>query len=370
MHACHYCGKQEHLQFECCKWLNEQRSGHQTVLTKLLTYNTTVNLSTTNLLANNTHYLSTTVPTHLSAAALGNLSAPTNSSTAAKLTSKRNPETKTDTTKLKINLGTENSQNLNSQHYLSLLVFPEDTQSNNLETNQQPTLTSNILPATITKNELLDAIFLFELEKPLITSLFSRAALEEKLITAIYTDVKVDSHFIKLILNSRSTGSIIIRQLIDQLGCRVDHAASAKIIIIDGTTKTLIDEIDNFSIKHSLVMTGYPKPMHCLIEICKSFKLAKMANTHIPPTRQHYSLSLRKKKRNLSGKLIKYHKLKKTTMNYHQYSPEMITEKRKKRKNLPETLTKTEKLTMIQMNYQSGNKKKPTKEKEKGKKKI
>ncbi|KAG9290964.1 hypothetical protein G9A89_011114 [Geosiphon pyriformis] len=47
--------------------------------------------------------------------------------------------------------------------------------------------------------------------------LFSRATLDTKSITAMYTDVKVDGHSIKLILNSGSTGSIITKQLMDQL---------------------------------------------------------------------------------------------------------------------------------------------------------
>ncbi|KAG9301108.1 hypothetical protein G9A89_012491 [Geosiphon pyriformis] len=144
------------------------------------------------------------------------------------------------------NSGTEYAQHLNFQNYLSLLVILEDAQPNNPETNQYSTLTSNILLATITKNESLDAIFLFELEEPSTTPLFSGAALEEKPITAMYTDTKVDGHSIKLILDSGLAGSIIIKQLIDQLGCRVDCAASAKIITANGTTKTPIDEIDDF----------------------------------------------------------------------------------------------------------------------------
>ncbi|KAG9299517.1 hypothetical protein G9A89_020688 [Geosiphon pyriformis] len=76
-------------------------------------------------------------------------------------------------------------------------------------------------------------------------SLFSGAALEEKLITTIYTDTKVDGHSIKLILDSGLAGSIITRQLIDQLGHRINRAVSARIITADGVTKTLISEINN-----------------------------------------------------------------------------------------------------------------------------
>ncbi|KAG9303818.1 hypothetical protein G9A89_018715 [Geosiphon pyriformis] len=132
---------------------------------------------------------------------------------------------------------------------LCLLVIPEDAQPNHPENNQQLPLTSNILSATVTKNETLATIFPFELEETVNLLLFSRAALEEKLITAMYTNAKVDGHPIKLILNSGSAGSIITRQLMDQLSHQVDHTASARIITADGATKISIGEIDDFPIK-------------------------------------------------------------------------------------------------------------------------
>ncbi|KAG9287639.1 hypothetical protein G9A89_023989 [Geosiphon pyriformis] len=162
------------------------------------------------------------IPTHLSATASSNLSAPTNSSTVAELISKWNSKTKTDTTKLEI--------------------INEDAQPNNSETNQQPTLTSNILPATITENKSLDTIFPFELEELSIVLLFSGAILEEKPIIAMYTDAKVDGHSIKLILD-------------------IDCAASARIITTDGATKTSIGEIDDFSIE----VNGIIVPIKVLI---------------------------------------------------------------------------------------------------------
>ncbi|KAG9304303.1 hypothetical protein G9A89_019865 [Geosiphon pyriformis] len=131
------------------------------------------------------------------------------------------------------NSGAKNPQNPNSKNYLSLLEL----------TQKQQTCTSNILPATVTNDELLDAIFLFKLEELSTTPLFSRAALEEKPITAVYTDVKIDGHHIKLILNSGLADSIITRQLMNQL------AASARIIMADGATKTSISEIDNLPIE-------------------------------------------------------------------------------------------------------------------------
>ncbi|KAG9300122.1 hypothetical protein G9A89_000862 [Geosiphon pyriformis] len=107
----------------------------------------------------------------------------------------------------------------------------------------------NIPPATVTEDELFTAIFLFEVKELLEVSLFNKAALEEKPITAIYTDAKIDGHFIKLILNSGLAGSIITRQLMDQLNHRVDRTASARIIIANRATKTLIGKIDDLFIK-------------------------------------------------------------------------------------------------------------------------
>ncbi|KAG9294676.1 hypothetical protein G9A89_008155 [Geosiphon pyriformis] len=89
----------------------------------------------------------------------------------------------------------------------NLLVTPEDAASSKQKTNQKP-LTCNILPAANTKNESLAAIFLFELEKITLVSLFSGVALDTKPITAMYTD--------------------------------------AKIITANGTTKTPIGKIDDF----------------------------------------------------------------------------------------------------------------------------
>ncbi|KAG9286791.1 hypothetical protein G9A89_012341 [Geosiphon pyriformis] len=207
------------------------------ISSELHTYNTatlsSTSISSTNLSTDNTDNLLAAVTTHLSAAVSGNLLAPTNSNTATELTSKQNPKAKINPTKLEI---------------------VNDAQPNNPETNQQPTLTSNIPPATITENESLDTIFLFKLEEPSTTPLFNGATLKEKPIMAIYTDAKVDGHSIKLILNSRSAGSIITKQLIDQLSYQVDCAASARIITTNGTTKTPIGEINNFPIEVNSIM--------------------------------------------------------------------------------------------------------------------
>ncbi|KAG9296686.1 hypothetical protein G9A89_009945 [Geosiphon pyriformis] len=128
------------------------------------------------------------------------------------------------------NLGTEYTQNPNSQNYLSLLVTPKDAQSNNLETNQNKLLISNIPPAASTEDKTLAAIFLFDFNKITPVPLFSRATLDTKPIMAMYIDAKVNGYSIKLILNS----------------CQVNHTVSTKIIMADRAIKTPIGEIDNF----------------------------------------------------------------------------------------------------------------------------
>ncbi|KAG9295025.1 hypothetical protein G9A89_017819 [Geosiphon pyriformis] len=62
----------------------------------------------------------------------------------------------------------------------------------------------------------------------------------------MYTNAKVNRQPIKLIFNSRSAGSIIIRQLINQLGHQINHTANTKIIIANDITKTSIGEINKF----------------------------------------------------------------------------------------------------------------------------
>ncbi|KAG9303697.1 hypothetical protein G9A89_018594 [Geosiphon pyriformis] len=126
-------------------------------------------------------------------------------------------------------------------------IAANNTTSNNLEAKQKQPPTNNILLATITEDELLTAIFSFELKEPIETLLFSRATLESKLIMTIYTDAKVDGQLIKLILDSKSVGSIITQQLMNQLDCQ--------------TTKTSIGEIDNFPFE----ISGIVMPIKVLI---------------------------------------------------------------------------------------------------------
>ncbi|KAG9307631.1 hypothetical protein G9A89_023196 [Geosiphon pyriformis] len=77
---------------------------------------------------------------------------------------------------------------------------------------------SNILLATITEDTTLATIFPFDINNLNTHSLFSGAAInQDKPITALYTDARVREIDIKLILESRSAGSIITKQLMDQL---------------------------------------------------------------------------------------------------------------------------------------------------------
>ncbi|KAG9305281.1 hypothetical protein G9A89_007776 [Geosiphon pyriformis] len=153
------------------------------------------------------------------------------------------------------NSGTGQPQNPNSQNYLSLLVTSENASTNNLAFTQKQPLISNIPPATITEDKSLAAIFSFEFEETAAMSLFSGATLEAKPITVMYTDAKVKGQSIKLILNSGSIDSIITRQLMDQLGHRVDRTANARIITADRATKTPIGKIDNFFFKVNGIVT-------------------------------------------------------------------------------------------------------------------
>ncbi|KAG9307787.1 hypothetical protein G9A89_023352 [Geosiphon pyriformis] len=197
----------------------------------------------------------TTVTGNVSITTANNLSTPNDSDPTTKLTGQWSPKAKNHAAKLEIIDGTENPQNLNSQNYLSLLVTPENALTNNPAFAQKQPLTSNIPPATITENKFLAAIFPFKLKELSNMLLFSGAILEEKSITTIYTDAKIDDHHIKLILDSSSAGNIITRQLMDQLGHRVDRAASARIITADGATKTPISKIDDFSFKVNGIVT-------------------------------------------------------------------------------------------------------------------
>ncbi|KAG9285765.1 hypothetical protein G9A89_013190 [Geosiphon pyriformis] len=86
---------------------------------------------------------------------------------------------------------------------------------------------NNIPPATITEDTTLATIFPFDINNLNTYSLFNGAAInQDKPIMVLYTDAKVRRVNIKLILDSGSASSIIMKQLMDQLGRRVDHTAT------------------------------------------------------------------------------------------------------------------------------------------------
>ncbi|KAG9284152.1 hypothetical protein G9A89_022926 [Geosiphon pyriformis] len=260
MYICHYCGKQEHIQID------------------------STNLSTTSI---STSDLSAVATSNISTTATNHLSTPTNLNTTPESSSNDIRQLLIQShSKLEIGdscLPTDSQfakptiRITHPEFGYHLLVNPEDATSYNMESNQH--IPPNTIPlATISSDKSLAAIFPFELEENTLIPLFSRATLEEKPITAMYTDARVDGHSIKLILDSGSAGSIITRQLIDQLGCRVDRAASTRIITADGATKTPIGKIDDFLIEiNSIIVlikvivmdaTQY----QALIAICGHFK--------------------------------------------------------------------------------------------------
>ncbi|KAG9293524.1 hypothetical protein G9A89_005527 [Geosiphon pyriformis] len=212
---------------------SEQLSKSKSI--NLLVHDAAANLSTTSisnssisttshLLTTATDNLSTTIPNNLSSAAPNNLSNPPSSNAITKLTSKQDTKAENNTTKLEIG---DNSSTTNLQFINSTIGILLDTIFHNSEFNQQPILTNNIPPATVTNNETLAAIFLFEFKTQAITLLFSRATLKKKPITVMYINAKVDRHSIKLILDT----------------------ASIRIITANGITKTPIDKIDDFPIE-------------------------------------------------------------------------------------------------------------------------
>ncbi|KAG9286293.1 hypothetical protein G9A89_014279 [Geosiphon pyriformis] len=82
---------------------------------------------------------------------------------------------------------------------------------------------TTIPPARIAENANLSDIFSFEFEANESPFLLSNAAAnEQKAITAMYTKAEIEEKIICLILDSRSTGSIITYQLMQQLKRNVD----------------------------------------------------------------------------------------------------------------------------------------------------
>ncbi|KAG9306270.1 hypothetical protein G9A89_016174 [Geosiphon pyriformis] len=266
--------------------INSDNRKFVAISSELPTYNAaatllTTSISSANLLINDTSNISAVVTNHLLTTASGNLSAPTNSNTVTELTSKQNPKAKINSTKLEIidgksqqwNLGTKYTQNPNSQNYLSLLVTSEDASPNTQEPNQKQPLISNILPTTIIEDESLTAIFPFEIEEPLETSLFSGATLEKKPITVMYTDAKIDGQSIKLILDSGSAGSIITRQLIDQLATKTSIGEIDVLLIEVNSIIVLIKILVMEATQYQALLQLSQNGQHtCIPTMCGHFK--------------------------------------------------------------------------------------------------
>ncbi|KAG9292283.1 hypothetical protein G9A89_009095 [Geosiphon pyriformis] len=111
---------------------------------------------------------------------------------------------------------------------------------------QNPSYTpTTIPPARIAENANLSDIFPFEFEANESPFLLSNAAAnEQKAITAMYTEAEVEGKTIRLILDSRSAGSIITYQLIQQL-----------------KKNTPVGEIDNFP----FILDGITIPVKVLV---------------------------------------------------------------------------------------------------------
>ncbi|KAG9304243.1 hypothetical protein G9A89_019805 [Geosiphon pyriformis] len=94
---------------------------------------------------------------------------------------------------------------------------------------------------------LSEDIFPFKFEANELPFLLSNAVSnEQKAITAMYTEAEVEEKTICLILDSKSAGSIIIYQLMQQLKRNVNQPAQTVIVTADGMKKTPVGEIDNF----------------------------------------------------------------------------------------------------------------------------
>ncbi|KAG9286337.1 hypothetical protein G9A89_014503 [Geosiphon pyriformis] len=97
---------------------------------------------------------------------------------------------------------------------------------------------NTILLAQIAQNTNLLDIFPFEFEANELLFLLNNTAVnKQKAITAMYIEAEVKGKQIHLILNSRSAGSIITYQLIQQLGKNIDRPAQTVIVTADGIKK-------------------------------------------------------------------------------------------------------------------------------------
>ncbi|KAG9287492.1 hypothetical protein G9A89_023864 [Geosiphon pyriformis] len=167
-------------------------------------------------------------------------------------TGKEIAESYNETNKIGVINVTLHHSNLIINHYHQLTIYqdpntkitiisPPYSQSNSNTNNHS----HNIIK--IAENANLLDIFSFEFEANESLFLLSNAAAnKQKAITVIYTEAEVEEKAIRLILDSRSAGSIITYQLIQQLKKNVDRPAQTVIVTANSMKKTLIEEIDNF----------------------------------------------------------------------------------------------------------------------------
>ncbi|KAG9296153.1 hypothetical protein G9A89_014745 [Geosiphon pyriformis] len=261
MHVCHNCGKQGHIRADCRFYSNNSQSGnqYQNLDCRFQTLNHSPNQDQTTYLPTIQPPIYQPLPQPQIIYQPQSIQTPSQNSVNMTSGHPRPRITQNWRSAMVVhqlipssfnlpsglhsrNLGTSTTQNLNFQNYLSLLVTPEDVTNTNSGSNQQLTLTSNILPTIITEDESLAAIFSFKIEELSGVSLFSRTAIKKKPITAMYTNAKIDGHSIKFILD-------------------IDHVVSARIIIANRATKTPIGKIDNLSIE----INGITVPIKVLV---------------------------------------------------------------------------------------------------------
>ncbi|KAG9299439.1 hypothetical protein G9A89_009391 [Geosiphon pyriformis] len=151
----------------------------------------------------------------------------------------------------------QNSGQQKPNHYHtqpSYLTIPEESDFQQTALSESeiaaPRLNSSnhtIFSAQIAQNANLSDIFPFEFEANESPFLLSNTAVnEQKAITAMYTEATVEGKFIRLILDSRSAGSIITYQLMQQLKRNVNRPAQTVIVTADGMKKTPVGEINDF----------------------------------------------------------------------------------------------------------------------------
>ncbi|KAG9287922.1 hypothetical protein G9A89_017517 [Geosiphon pyriformis] len=149
--------------------------------------------------------------------------------------------------------GTNQQTNPNYQNYQqtylnileNLIIGNNDSRNINRTKNSSNKLSQTIPPAVATEDSSLTAIFPFKLKEN--EAMFSGAALDEKCpITAMYMEATVNNVPIKLILDSRSAGSIVMLQLVNQLGFKVNRVMTSQIITADESTKLSHGKINLF----------------------------------------------------------------------------------------------------------------------------